>query len=984
MEFLLIIVIGAVLFGLWQRVDDLERRLADAESRGYGYAPEMPPTHVADQEPIVRTAPREPTPEFDHERGYDPIDVEPVAMPEPQPEPAMPLAAADAPSVVEEPPSVEQHDDDDASSYRAPRFDFEDIFGRKLPIWAGGIALAVGGVFLVIYSIEAGLLGPEVRVALSFLFGLVLLGGAEAAYRFEDKVADPRVRQALAGAGIATLYAAFYLAGSLYGLIGPATAFVGLALVTALALGLTARFGLPTAILGLLGGFATPLLVASEDANVPVLAFYLALLTCGLAITARRLGVAWLGAAALAGGFGWGGLMLLAQPVDSADFISIGLYLLVLGIAVPLLLTDETRLPFTRLMASALAAAQLAALVGLAGFDLLTWGLYLLLAAALAVLAWRHAELRVGNGFATALGAILLMLWPNSSADDFVTVAAALGVIGLGLPLALIWRGRADDPDLLQLSLGALLLGGALFLRFGSWDNEVHLPGLAMASAALAAIVAAGAYRIWRRGGDLDRLLAMPVAASAILSFAALHVVLADWAEVVGAAVVTLVLAELIRRRRGKSLAGVAWIGAVVTAIALLSIGTILAELSRAFGDDYGDPILWQSLIRWASATLPFLALAAVEWRRFGRRIAGAITTLMAYTVLAQFIPSAWLAWTAAALALAVTWFLPRRLGALGALLVIGLFWAVAPMIEWLGTGIEAVGARPAFVGDLPTVGDTLRRVLPFVAVLALAIWRIGMARRWRILFTALAGAGALVVLHTLFKQIFAIASPGDFTNYGLLERTVWQALLIGGGAAVLRLRPSLREPALASIAAGCAHFAYFSFILHNPLWDAQAVGPAPIANALLAAYGVAGIGVWLLASTLRERTGGKLRPMRDGLFMFLTAFWALSELRHAFAGSILIYAPMTQTEDLLRSLLGIVLALGFLWWGSRSDQRTWRIGSLVLMLVAVLKVFLFDAAELEGLLRIGSFLALGASLIGIGWVYSRQLSSRSRAAAEA
>ena len=46
-------------------------------------------------------------------------------------------------------------------------------------------------------------------------------------------------------------------------------------------------------------------------------------------------------------------------------------------------------------------------------------------------------------------------------------------------------------------------------------------------------------------------------------------------------------------------------------------------------------------------------------------------------------------------------------------------------------------------------------------------------------------------------------------------------------------------------------------------------------------------------------------------------------------------------------------------------------------MLGAVLKVFLFDAAGLEGLARIASFMALGFSLIGIGWVYSRQLRSR-------
>lgn len=92
------------------------------------------------------------------------------------------------------------------------------------------------------------------------------------------------------------------------------------------------------------------------------------------------------------------------------------------------------------------------------------------------------------------------------------------------------------------------------------------------------------------------------------------------------------------------------------------------------------------------------------------------------------------------------------------------------------------------------------------------------------------------------------------------------------------------------------------------------------------------------------------------------------------FSGTNLTAVPLTQTEDLLRSLTGIVLAILFLLWGARQNLRSWRIGSLVVMLLAVLKVFLVDAAGLEGLARIASFVALGFSLIGIGWFYARQL----------
>ncbi|WP_292544933.1 DUF2339 domain-containing protein, partial [Mesorhizobium sp.] len=46
---------------------------------------------------------------------------------------------------------------------------------------------------------------------------------------------------------------------------------------------------------------------------------------------------------------------------------------------------------------------------------------------------------------------------------------------------------------------------------------------------------------------------------------------------------------------------------------------------------------------------------------------------------------------------------------------------------------------------------------------------------------------------------------------------------------------------------------------------------------------------------------------------------------------------------------------------------------------VAVMKVFLFDMSELEGVLRALSFIGLGAVLIGIGLFYQRLLTRAAR-----
>jgi uncharacterized membrane protein len=140
------------------------------------------------------------------------------------------------------------------------------------------------------------------------------------------------------------------------------------------------------------------------------------------------------------------------------------------------------------------------------------------------------------------------------------------------------------------------------------------------------------------------------------------------------------------------------------------------------------------------------------------------------------------------------------------------------------------------------------------------------------------------------------------------------------------------------------AHALWFSGLLYNPLWDRQAVGPTPVLNMVLAAGAVAPAATLFLRRQLPET----VRPVVDAAVMLISGVTALALLRQAFAGSNLTGAPMSGTEDLLRSLLGIVLALAFLFAGKWRAEPSRRIGSLVIMLLAVAKVFIWDAAGLE------------------------------------
>lgn len=107
---------------------------------------------------------------------------------------------------------------------------------------------------------------------------------------------------------------------------------------------------------------------------------------------------------------------------------------------------------------------------------------------------------------------------------------------------------------------------------------------------------------------------------------------------------------------------------------------------------------------------------------------------------------------------------------------------------------------------------------------------------------------------------------------------------------------------------------------------------------------------------------------------MALITLLAFSSLRQMFHGTLLVERGLSQFEDIARSIVAIGLAVAFPLWGIAREAKDWRIASLVLMIGAVGKVFLFDASGLEGVTRIAPFIALGFSLIEIGWLNSRFL----------
>ncbi len=290
---------------------------------------------------------------------------------------------------------------------------FESLVGGKLPIWVGGISLVFAGFFLVRFTIEAGLFGPGARSITATIFAFAMIAMSELGGRLPkigaSFTADPRVAQSLAGAGVATLYGTLYMAAEIYGLVGVPTAFILVVVVTAIAFALSLRHGPPTALMGLIGGFAAPWVAGMGASNLPTLLLYLAVFIAalfGLAVWRRWL---WLLVLASGGGALWSFAMLVGAE---SNLPLLGAFIAVSGAGALIAAKRfaETKRGWSeaaRYLPMALAFVQLAILLPKMDFSATAWLLYFSLSALTIALAWRDKML-----LPLVAGALLLVVVP--------------------------------------------------------------------------------------------------------------------------------------------------------------------------------------------------------------------------------------------------------------------------------------------------------------------------------------------------------------------------------------------------------------------------------------------------------------------------------------------------------------------------------------------------------------------------------------------
>jgi uncharacterized membrane protein len=864
--------------------------------------------------------------------------------------------------------------------------DWEQWLGVRGAAVLGGAALALAGLFFFRYSIEHGLIPPWLRVVMGVLAGVAAIGGAEWSLRRDYA----GTANALAGGGLVILYAAFWAAGQLYGLIPIGAVFVLMVVVTAAGCVLSWRHhSLVIAVIGLVGGFLTPIFASSGSDNPIGLFAYVLLLDAGLLALARRMGWPLLGALALAGTTIYQLLWTFGRM--DADRVLLGLAILgVFGLlfvfATPRPADDDS--PVWRwsrnagVMLPLVTALYFAANADLGTSILPLGGLLLVLGLAAGFLARQHREGLIGLAAAAAsLGVMVVWVVQNDRLGGapwtvalvFVALAAAHHVV-----LELL-RDEAPEGDLLfrMLARGATVLGLGLLvvLVVAGGLRSFPLPPLLAGWLGIAALLTRQATLPGRGRGRVQIAAAAGVALGLVCyrlqndvaeyapSYAivlpAMLLVALGWQGV------ALLQRALASRRQAEH--------AAATAALVLLLGRLPDAPNDAL-IGLGIPVVLGLLVLlaatrlgggpWTLAATLATALVQLGWV-MDRRSSGVTTSTL---VLMLLIASSALftLWPL----LARQWLREDR-WPWRAAAIAGLLWlpATGTVFEDL-FGNAAIGVVPLVLGAFSVAAAAGARNL----------WEADDSRR----------TSALAWLCGAALSLLTIAIPLQVDKEWI---TIGWAL---EGAALLVLWTRLDHPGLKYTALALLLAVTVRLVGNPEVLTYHPRAAWRIVNWLAYAYLVPAAALVFAARTLLPLEVPRLRDWERpfypreapvgagaaGLAALVVVFvWINLAIADWFSPTdeLRLFAANTAAEKLTLSIAWALYAVVLLALGVRLTSVSLRWASLVLLLITIGKIFLYDVGELTDLYRVGALLGLALSLIVVSLVYQRFVFRRTR-----
>jgi uncharacterized membrane protein len=846
----------------------------------------------------------------------------------------------------------------------SPPIDWERWLGVRGAAVLGGVALALASLFFFRYSIEHGLIPPWLRVVVGTAVGVGAILSSERLLRREYG----GTANALAGAGVATLYAAFWAARTRYDLIGTQVAFVLLVMVTVTGAVLSWRHqSMVIAVLGLAGGFATPLMIGSRADNPIGLFGYLLLLNVGLVQLAERRRWPLLGHL---------GVVLTACYQLAWIALRMGPERLPLGLAILAVFAAVFALAGRRTSESVewRPVRAEAVLLPFAFATYLAWradlaqhlwpvaGLLFLLSAAAAWLARTERAPAIGLAAAAAdVAVVTVWMFTRGSVDPWEAVAIACA---LALPFHVsVERDRepvgpgGPAPAAIVSSFGFLVV--LVFAAVGAEPDP--WPWLAGWGVLAALLVRHGGFP---GRGALRIAAGLGVGGGACL-LTVFHLRSAGFPEValwVPALLGIATAFQVVAVRAGTNREEAERAAAVVAIVLLVPF----------FGGKL-DSALTHTVFLGATLLLGFLAALAATRLPSGRVLLAAVVAtavVQALWTLRQYESVvAILGWEVGAVVLFTAWpLLAPRLRAHApswwAAALAGPLWFPALHHLWKAHfGDAAIGLLPLGLAVVPLA----------VALRARDLWPADAPIRR----TALAWLGAVTL---------------GFATVAIPLQLDKQWVLVGWaleGLAVTALWQRLDHPGLKWFGLALLAVVTRQLVLPEPLLGWYPRPEWRIVNWLTYTYLVPAGALLGTAALLRDREASRARPFEQGLYAGGRPVGALAT---ALAGLVVIFVwinvmiadwfatgPVIRfaferlpARDLTTSIAWAVYALVLLGIGMARRNGALRWVSLALVIVTIFKVFLYDLGELRDLYRVASLLGLAVSLILISLAYQR------------
>jgi uncharacterized membrane protein len=970
-----------------RRVNELTRRVQELE----GVRPPAPP-------PAPKPPPFEPPPRLEPE----PASMEPPRRLEPEPPPREPVVRV-APAMPKPAPE--------------PRASLEERIGGRWFNWVGILAILFGVAYAMKYSFERGWVTPTMRFWGGLLFGMGLL----AAGTLSDRKSYAVLARGFWGGGIGVLFVVFFAGFKLLlvdgePILGRGLAFAGMAATVAIGVAIAILHDTrTTAALSAIGGYLTPVLLRTGVPDQVFLFTYLLILTGGLLFLGywKR----------------WGFLRLLTFGVVVAYFAG---WWITEGTGAPwamLLYPSALFLFFAteiaawsalRKVADASASYVLLGLVttlhtlsGLAVLDhhftafrgafLVATAAYLLLGAR--VISRRHPEdrpLALCYGYSAG---VLLLLAPAFEARLHGSWHSCVWALegALLFRASEVWGVRGHG------RVFAYAAFGLAAVRLLAYDTPVslfevrsYLPlwnARGLAYAIVTGSFVFGCWRSWRRERE------GPVEDAEHLAATGLWILTLSLPAVLFSLELDQALDTYVKPRfagRGGAYAHQAshWMTLLWAAYATL-VATVTSRrgvlVLRNVALVFGAFVLCYHVVRGLADTYVTQQTPLLN-SRFGVTAALALCLFWCAREF-RFLPARGAAHLFLLAGLGMEWIdlcHVRGLGHVDALtgashdgwcgapwfgftILIALYGRALlarghPALRLLSLALVAAAAAKFLLLDLAFVAT---RTVPmfdirFVAgAVAAAACLTAASRGWP---TFLRLLGHLVVVVSLSADALDLSWRYRWANGDLAMTGLWAAY----GFAALRTGHGLSRRHLRAFGLVLLWLSLVGGLLVLPAGDrasrlffnVRCLGLGVTAAGLLLAAGIYRRGAppapLLRLSEFVEGTslGVPLSLAGHGLVMLLLTLEAADHFH--LAGS------EEHARQLSYSLIWAVYAIGMVVSGLLRRYRPVRLMALAVLAATILKVFLFDLSFLEGVYRILSFLALGAILVAVSFLYQK------------